>query len=120
MLVMSVKKSLLEESRGLAFFGRMTVELPISCRMPLDTLLSCVVALLCLLNGDTFSTSDESGMPLAVDQVLDDIDFGVTFRAGTAAPRKPAFRNCNLLACREVPGPDRGREGVFSMESPLP
>jgi len=95
--------------RCLVFFVRVRVEFPISCNTPLD----CLLLILreperVPEQGETFSLSETP------DQLLE-FDFGVTFRLGTAAPRKPAFLSCSLLVCREVPGPDRGREGESSL-----
>jgi hypothetical protein len=113
----SLVNSLLDDIRGLDFFGRVTVELPISCKIPIDFLLPVDAVRWFQPDGETFSASDEPGLPLADDQLLEGIDFGVTFRVGTAAPRKPALRSCNLLVCREVPGPERGLGCPFSFSS---
>lgn len=59
--------------------------------------------------GEQFSASDPLKIVLIV---LAETDFGVTFLVGTAAALNPALRNCSLLVCLEVPGPDSGRGGV--------
>ena len=108
-VVVSTAKSLDDMMRGLVFFVRVSVELPISCSTPLDCLLLTLREPVRVPEqGETFSLSETP------DQLLE-FDFGVTFRLGTAAPRKPAFLSCNLLVCREVPGPDRGRQGESSL-----
>jgi hypothetical protein len=113
----SLEKSLVEDIRGLGFFGLVTVELPISCKIPLDSRLLVDVMLCFRPEGETFSASDEHGLPLADDQLLEDIDFGVTFLVGTAAPRKPALRSCSRLVCREVPGRESGLAPAMSLSS---
>lgn len=95
-----------DESLGRDFFGLVNVEFPISCKMPLDCLLLTPMDPDRVPEGETFSAS-EAPSPLAEVE----LDFGVTFRVGTALPRKPALRSCSLRVCRELPGPDRGREG---------
>ena len=113
----SLEKSLVDDIRGFGFFGLITVELPISCRMPVDSRLLVDVMLCFRPEGDTFSASDEPGLPLADDQLLEDKDLGVTFRVGTAAPRNPALRSCSRLVCREVPGPESGLAPAMSLSS---
>ena len=109
-------KILLGSARGRTRLGRVSVELPISCSIPLD-FRAVVVELARVPEGDMFSTSDAVFTPLTDDHVLEETDLGVPFRVGTAAPRKPALRSCSLLVCREDPGPESGREGEASASS---
>lgn len=92
--------------RGRGFFGLVSVEFPMSCSTPLDCLLLTPRDPDRVPEGETFSAS-ETTSPLAEVEVL----FGVTLRVGTAAARKPALRSCRRRVCREVPGPESGREG---------
>lgn len=91
---------LLDTSRDVALFRRVMVELPISCRMPLDTRRPLDGVRTSVVDGGTFSVPESP----AADQVLDGIDLGVRFLVGTVPPRKPALRSCSFLACREPPG----------------
>lgn len=111
----SPEKSFIDDILGFGFFRRVNVELPISWRIPLDCLLFADVGFCFQPDGDTFSASDEPGLPLADDQLLEGIDFGVTFRVGRAAPRNPALRSCSLLVCLELPGPESGGKASFSL-----
>lgn len=114
----SGRKVLFDGRRCLTLLGLCEiVELPMSCRTPLDCLVRIAGEPTLVPAGDTFSTSEDPRIVLRDDQLLDDIDFGVASRVGRAAPLNPALRSCSFFAWRELfePGDGLGELSTLSL-----
>lgn len=93
---------------GVCLLGLVRVEFPISVKTPLPFRLP-TLRFARAPDGDWFSASEDCGCPpLALDQVLELNDLGVTFLPGIVGPRKPALRSWMRRVCRLAPPPGEG------------
>lgn len=112
-----------EVTRGLARFvclmvpeGVLTLAcaFPMSCNMPPEGFRETTSPSPARLpEGDTFSASDDCCSRLACDQSVEVeteevVCVGVTFRGGSVAPLKPAFRSCKRRFCLSPEALPRG------------